>query len=197
MVLAACATPRVDNAAGRATVYQDPRSAGLVSGVGLGSQDFSAMSDELVRDLISRTDITRRATSPRIIVDSVYFSNNSSQRMNKDIIINQMRADLQRAASRNLVFVGRAYSQMVQDERDLKRENVVDVASGNLARAQFGADYRMGGTITSFDENSTRSGISQRLTTVQLELIDLETSEIIWIGTYTISKAGQEDVIYR
>jgi PBP1b-binding outer membrane lipoprotein LpoB len=86
---------------------------------------------------------------------------------------------------------------MVSDERDLKRSGVTDIGTIGLTKAQAGADYRLRGRISSLDAYDRKSGISQRYNQITFELIDLESSSIVWTNMYEFSKAGSDDAVYR
>ncbi len=86
---------------------------------------------------------------------------------------------------------------MVAGERDLKRDGVTDQGTLPTTRAQLGADYRLRGRITSSEQIKTSQGLIQRYNQVIFEMIDLETSEIVWTGLYNFARAGADDVIYR
>ena len=44
---------KVNDVSGRATIYDDPSTVSRVSGVGIESQDISAMSDRMMRDILA------------------------------------------------------------------------------------------------------------------------------------------------
>jgi hypothetical protein len=94
-------------------------------------------------------------------------------------------------------FVGRHYADMVAKERELKRQGTVDKATLPAAHAQKGGDYRLGGRITSLDSRDPKTGMAQRYNQIIFEMVDLESSEIIWSGIYEFAKAAQDDIIYR
>ncbi|MFQ5416495.1 MAG: hypothetical protein ACE5FL_05520, partial [Myxococcota bacterium] len=91
LVALACAANRVDDRAGRATVYQDPGSVGPGAGVGIESQDIVRMTDEMMRDMLRTPVLAGRQNAPRIIVDSRYFDNQSSTRINVNTITDRLR----------------------------------------------------------------------------------------------------------
>lgn len=196
VALSACQTP-VDNAAGRPTAYVDVGDPGMVSGVGIESQDIVGMTDKMMRDMLSNPTVAGATTPPRVIVDSEHFANESSQRINKNLIVDRLRVELARAANGRMMFVAREHAGMVAQERDLKRAGYVDVATTGLARAQAGADYRLTGRITSLDGLDRSSGTAQRYNLITFEMIDLETGLIVWTNSYEFKKAAQDDVIYR
>jgi len=197
-LLAGCATSNVDNSAGRKTVYQDVSSqSATVAGVGVESQDVVSMTDKMIRDILSNPQIAGRSTPARIIIDSAYFSNDSSSRLNKNAITDRLRVELNRAANGRLVFVARHYGDMVQNERDAKRSGQTDAGTIRSTKATAGGDFRLGGRITSMDAASTTSGNVSRYHQITFELIDLEYGTIAWSGLYEFKKEARDDVIYR
>lgn len=196
--LTGCATPNLDNSAGRRVIYQDVASpSATVAGVGVESQDVVSMTDKMVRDILSNPQIAGRATAPRVIVDSEYFSNDSSSRMNKNAITDRLRVELNRASNGRLVFVARHYGNMVEKEREAKRSGEADRGTIRTTKAQAGGDFRLGGRITSMDAASTSSGNVSRYHQITFELIDLEYGTIVWSGMYEFKKEARDDVLYR
>ena len=197
-MLAGCATSNVDNSAGRKTVYQDVSTqSATVAGVGVESQDVVSMTDKMIRDILANPQIAGRSTPARIIIDSAYFSNDSSSRLNKNAITDRLRVELNRAANGRLVFVARHYGDMVQNERDAKRSGQTDAGTIRSTKATAGGDFRLGGRITSMDAASTTSGNVARYHQITFELIDLEYGTIAWSGLYEFKKEARDDVIYR
>lgn len=193
--LSACQS--VDNSAGRKTAYRDVGSPGAVSGVGIESQDIVATTDKMMRDMMANATLAGAATPPRVILDAAYVSNESSQRINKNIIVDRLRVGLQQAAAGRMTFVSRENADMVEQERELKRAGYVDSATTGLTHAQAGADYRLAGRIGSLDGLDRRSGTAERYSQITFEMIDLETGTIVWSGIYEFKKAAQDDVVYR
>lgn len=197
-LVAACGSPtRVNNTAGRATVYEDPGTSGRVQGIGLESQDIVSMTDRMMRDMLANPVLSNRQVPARIIIDSEYFRNESSSRINKNSITDRLRIELNRAANGRMVFVARHYSDMVESERTLKRSGSVDSGTIRQTQATAGADFRLGGRITSLDATDTRSGDASRYHQISFEMIDLEYGTIVWSNVYEMRKSAQDDIIYR
>jgi len=176
----------------------DPASRGPVSGVGIESRDIIGMTDRMVRDMLSNPQLAARQVAPRVIIDDQYFTNESSQRLNKRIITDRLRVNLNRASNGRMVFVGREYAAMVAQERDLKREGVTDVGTTGLTRAQAGGDFRLTGRITSEDSAAQDgSGRVQRFNQITFEMIDLETGVIVWSNLYDFARVAADSVMYR
>ena len=196
--LSACtSTMDINDSKGRATVYEDTSRVGKVAGVGIESQDITSMTDKMMRDMLTNPLLVRQAKPPRVIIDSEYFYNESSSRINKNMITDRLRVGLNRASNGKMVFVGRHYSNMVEKERQLKRSGVTDAGTIRKTKATAGGDYRLGGRITSQDAFNPKSGMVSRFTQITFEMIDLEYGTIIWSGIYDYKKAAQDNILYR
>ncbi len=193
LLLSACATPD----AGKPVTYQDVNSTGVVAGVGVESQDVTAVTDVMVKDILATPEVVKRSQAARVILDAAYFENESSQRINKNLLVDRLRINLQRAAKGKLQFVSRESADMVAQERDMKRQGVTDAGTLKQAKATAGADYRLVGRINSLDARSAQNGMVERYTQITFELIDLETSLSVWSNLYEFKKGGQDDAIYR
>jgi hypothetical protein len=97
-----CSSPQP---ASRPVTYQDVRSPGVVSGVGIESQDIVSVTDTMVRDLLASPQVAQRGSAPRIVMDAEYFKNESAQPINKSLMTDRLRINLQRAAQGRLLFV--------------------------------------------------------------------------------------------
>jgi PBP1b-binding outer membrane lipoprotein LpoB len=196
MALGACETvPQKPES--RAVTYQDVATVGKVTGVGVESQDIVTVSDIMVRDLLADAQVMKMARAPRIIIDAEYLKNESTQRLNKNLIVDRLRINLQRASRGKLAFLSRESAAMVNAERELKREGITDAGTTGLTKAQAGADYRLVGRISTLDSRSTSSGAVERYTQLSFELIDLETGISLWANQYEMKKGGLDDAVYR
>lgn len=193
-LLSACAGP---NIAGAPVEELDPRTRGPVAGVGIEQQDVTAMTDRMVRDLLATPTFGAAPRPPQVTIDSEAFRNESSQRINVNLITTRLRHELNRAARGRIVFVGRETIDLVERERALKRQGRTDVGTLGLTRATAGLDYRLTGTITSLDSRSARTGAIQRFTQISFEMQDMERGTIVWSGLYEIARAAADDIVYR
>jgi PBP1b-binding outer membrane lipoprotein LpoB len=184
------------NAAGTPTVTLDPNTRGPVAGVGIEGQDIMSMTDQMMRDMMGNPTLAGQARPPQIIVDGEFFSNESSQRINRNLIADRLRIGLNRNSQGRMIFVSRQSAAMVQQERDLKRQGLTDVGTKGLTQAQAGGDYRLRGNIASLDSRS-RTGAIQRYNQITFEMVDLERGTIVWSGIYEFARAATDDVIYR
>ena len=193
---ASCMATSVENAPGTPTAYQDTRTAGLVRGTGIESQDIHSMVDRMVRHMLANPTLANAVPAPRVIVDAAYFENQSSQRLNKNVLIDQLATQLQIAANGRILFVNRELADMVEKERQLKRAGKTDTGTTGLTRAVAGADYRLNGRITSLDARTT-GGAQERLMNIVFRMTDLENGLTVWANQYSFKKAGRDHVSYR
>lgn len=185
------------NAAGIAPQTLDPSQRGPVGGVGIEGSDIISMTDQMMRDMLTNQQLAGRSTAPRIIVDAEYFINESAQPINKNAITDRLRVGLNRSSNGRMVFVGRQFAAAVQQERELKRQGVVDVGTTGLTKAQAAADFRLVGRISSADARNARTGIQQRYSQVTFEMMDLESGVLVWSGLYEFARTAADDVVYR
>lgn len=196
-LLVACSGTQIDNRAGRATQTEDARTAGRVQGVGLESQDIMAMTDQMMRDIMNSPQLVNREQAPRIILDSQYFSNESSNRVNLNMLTDRLRISLNRAANGRLVFVGREHADMVEQERALARSGAVDGGTIRTTAATAGGDFRLVGRVMSLDAMDVNSQERSRYHQISFELMDLELGTYVWSGLYEFRRTAQDDIIYR
>ncbi len=197
-VMGAAANPAMAQRRGQGAVDVDPQNRGPVSGTGIEMRDITGMSDRIVRDLLQRTDIVGTPVPPRVILEGSRIRNQSSQRIDTDLFSDQLRAQLIRAAAGKLRFLSRENIQDVMEERELKRQGQTDVGTRGLTKAVAGTDYRLVGRITSQDSRNNTTGMTQRAIQVIFELIDMETTETVYISEpFVVVRASRDDVIYR
>ncbi|WP_084652266.1 penicillin-binding protein activator LpoB [Ottowia thiooxydans] len=196
--LAGCQTnPPLQNATGVSSMEVDPSRKGPVSGVGVEGHDIVSMADQMMRDILAEPIFADTGKRPRVVIDAQYFVNESSQAINKNMITERLRVNLNRAARSRMSFISDQSTAMVERERALKRSGTTDVGTRGLTKAVAGVDFRLTGKITSHDSRNVRSGLVQRHTQITFELIDVETREIIWSNFYDVARAAADDVVYR
>jgi PBP1b-binding outer membrane lipoprotein LpoB len=202
-IVGGCTTyeSRTGDREGRPSQYVDPNEASRIQGLGIASNDIASVCDEMVGDILANPYVAGRPTAPRIILDAAYFENASATRIDKNMITDRLRTELNRAAMaegpRRLIFISRQDVDMVAKEREMKRQGLVDAGTTGTTRAMAGGDFRLRGSIRSLDEVGTQSGQHSRYHQINFELIDLETGEIIWSNMYDFKKLGSSDVVYR
>ena len=201
-LLAGCATPdqygtRVDNSAGRATVYENPNAAGPIQGIGIQSNDISSMTDKMVRSMLAEPRVAGRAVAPRVQIDSSRFTNESNARVNKNRLIDQLDIELNRAASGRMEFIAVEETASVMELRAEKREGLTDGGTTGQSEKVMGVDYFLTARITAQDAVDASSGMTTRDLFIAFKLIDAERRNTVWADSYRYVKSAQDDVIYR
>jgi len=167
-------------------------------GIGIESQDIVSMTDEMMRDMLQCSALVRMPPA-RVIIDESYFTNESSTVVDKRLITNRLRVNLNRAAKGRLTFVARHNRavEMAENERELKRTGVVDGGTTGMTAGTLGGDFRLNGSINSLFRTSNRSGKKSKYHQVTFEMVHLETLQIVWAGMFEFQKTGQDDDVYR
>ena len=197
LAVSACSSTAVNNTEGQSSQYKDPAKASENGGVGIESNDIVGMTDKMLRSMLNTPALTSKTKAPRVIVDAEYITNESTSRVNKNLLGDRLRIQLNRAAQGKMVFVARHLSDMVEKERELKRDGVVDAGTIRTTQAQAGADYRLGGRIMSQDAMKTDSQEVSRYHLITFEMIDLELGTVVWSDLYEFKKEAQDNVLYR
>ena len=180
--LTACTTVTTGarNEAGRPSVYNDPGTVGPVAGVGIESQDVISMTDQMMRDMLARLPLTGGRV-PQVIVDAEYFRNEGSSRINRNLITDRLRVELNRAAANRIRFVARHLEAMVAED----------------GGRPLPPDYRLAGRIATIDGVDGRSGLTSRHHQITFEMVSLADGTVIWSGIYEFRKSAADDVVYR
>ncbi len=148
--------------------------------------DSRLVSEEMIKDCLSRKWLSdfqiKNSKKPVIIVGKI--ENNSHEHINSETFIKDIEK----------YFVNSQIVKVVAsaDERtDVRMERIsqqefASEETRKKLRNELGADYIMLGSInTIIDENSDKQ---LRYYQVNLELIDIETTEKVWIGEKKIKK---------
>jgi hypothetical protein len=196
-LVSACTSAPPPNAAGMAAKDVDPSKPGAVAGVGIEAQDIVAMTDKMMRDMLGNATLAGRPKPPRVVIDSQYFKNEGTEPINRDLITNRLRVELNRAANGRMTFVTRTALTAVEGAREEKRQGLTDQGTTGLTRAMMGIDYRLTGTIATLDSRNPKSGVMQRYNQITFEMLDLETGELVWSGLYEFERQAADDIVYR
>lgn len=153
---------------------------------GWNDSDAQQISDDMVEDLVGhqwvQEHIVKYEKKPKIIVGPV--RNQSSEHIQTEVITK----DLERA----LVNSGRAGVVASSTERSALREELMQQQTWSSAEtqkrlaAETGADYMLIGSINSIvDQSGKRSVVYYQ---ANMELVQLESGEKVWMGNGEIKK---------
>ena len=167
--------------------------------IGIGPDRFSSLAQGLVADMrrffSAQTIYQSKNDCPvRIMLDSQKLNNESSERINFNLITDGFRAHLDNPEhEKSLSLTGRKIIFV-----DTSRNIVAGKISARKCSApKLGADYLLAGRISS-DDKISKQDVRQKQTLIAFWLLDLETSAKAWTSPpYIFKSYGQNDVIYQ
>lgn len=152
--------------------------------------DSQMVSSEMIADSLSRVwiDEWRGATGgkPTVIVGSV--RNRSSEHINTRTFTKDLERAFVNSGRVRLVASNDERSGMRSERLDQLRNSTIDTAKS--MGKEIGADFMLIGGINSIVDAA--GGTKLRFYQVELELINLETNEKVWIGQKKIKKIVEQ-----
>ena len=161
--------------------------------IGIESQDIVSMTDRMARDMLASPALVRLDRTAVVIVDDEYFVNDSSQRLNKHLIVDRLRNELFRAANGRIRFIARHADQMVRDEQQKRAAGQV---TGQAVQTLPSADFRLTGRFQNL-EDGDRRGDRRNYVQILFEMVSLGNSELVWSGMYEFKKSSREAIMYQ
>jgi penicillin-binding protein activator len=192
-LLAGCASSGVKNPDGTGVTQMRPDEAGFVGGTGIESQDLVAVTDKMVRSVLSIPQIANAPTAPIVVLDPV--NNETRFPINKEIFLTRIRSELNSKTRGKVVFLARDRMAALEKERNLKREGAVTSSSDANVQEFKGADYFLTGSLQGLPTRTSKGTSDYILYAFQL--VDARTSAIVWEDNAEIKKQGLEDAAYR
>ena len=172
------------------SAYVNPDEPDVLGGTGIDSQDVRTVAQEMARDLVGAEVIASAEGKPVIALLPV--RNESRFRVDTDIMTLQIRDLLIEHAGSKIVFVARDRMGDIYAERDAKRAGEISSAGEKMVS---GADYFLTGVLKPIHKSA--DGKASDYVYYSFELIDAESSNIVWAKGYDIKKVGQRGVLYR
>lgn len=148
--------------------------------------DSRLVAEQMVSSLTSRPwlddFVSKNDKKPAVIVGTV--RNLSSEHIETNTFISDIEREL--VNSGKVTFVASKQERKeVREERLDQQSNATEESAKKLA-AETGADYMLRGSIK--DINDRVEGTEVKYYQVDLELVDLQTNEKVWIDTKKIKK---------
>ncbi|MFT4691360.1 MAG: penicillin-binding protein activator LpoB [Verrucomicrobiia bacterium] len=187
-----CATG-VRNPSGVGVTVMGADEQGFVAGTGIESQDLVRVADKMARGILSVPGLSGSQGVPRVVLDPVI--NETRFPINKDIFLTRIRVQLNSQAAGKVRFLARERMGTLEREREMKRSGQVTSSTDPNASAFKGADFFLTGKLQSLT-TSTQRGKSDYIL-YSFQLIEADTSDIIWEGYDEIKKQGAVDAVYR
>ena len=98
LIAVGCAGNRVDDRAGRPSVYEDPGSVSRTAGIGIESQDIVGMTDQMLRDMLATPVLADREVAPRVVPIPIGMPLDEVEQRLIDETLRQTKGDKELAA---------------------------------------------------------------------------------------------------
>lgn len=150
--------------------------------------DSRLVSDEMIGDLLSASWVPvfenrHNHNRPVVIVGTV--TNKSHEHIDAETFIKNIERAVIRNGSVRLVQAG-AKREEIRKEREQQNQGYAYAETIKKWGRELGADFMLQGTINSIVDSYKKNKVVSYQ--VDLELTDLETNEVVWMGNKTIKK---------
>lgn len=185
MVLSSCASVPVSHSNVIPSDNDD-----TLGGTGIESTDILTVSRKMAISILEVPEIMNAKGTPRIALLPV--KNNTRFIINKDIFTQKIRIELNKNATGKVRFLARDRMDDILKEREAKRKNLVTASKeGDL----YGVDFYLTGELTGLSKAVSNNRSDYIL--MSFQLIDAETSDIIWEDSYEVKRVGEAGVAYQ
>lgn len=174
----------------------DPDSPDAVGGAALQSQDIRTMADRMAASIRAAGVLTSTVDGQPVTFHITELKNESSDVINRSIILAKMETELFRALGGRIRVLDRSAEglEAVQAERAAKRSGAVSSTEGRRGEV-LGSDYILKGVIRDRVQQSGRMKSAYYLVT--FTLTDLETTQKVWQDDYETKFESEKSVITR
>jgi len=148
--------------------------------------DARLVAEEMIRDCLSRPWLTdfAAAQSAKPVVTVGTINNNSSEHIDTDVFTSDFERELINSGQVRFV-ASRDQKQEIREER-FDQQEFASPETMKKIRAETGADFILLGGIKGIADEA--EGIRVMYYQTDLELINIESMEKVWIGTKKIKK---------
>jgi penicillin-binding protein activator len=192
-LMTGCASSGVKNPDGVPVTELRADERGFVAGTGIESQDIVTVADKMARGVLAVPEIANAKSVPRIVMLPVI--NETRFRINKDIFLEEIMALLNEKSAGKVRFLARERMADLERERQLKQSGQVTSSTDPNLNQFKGADFMLTGKLIG-QSTRTAAGTSDYVL-YSFQLIEPNTSDIVWSGSHRIKKQGLEDAAYR
>jgi hypothetical protein len=185
LFLAGCATVETSH-----TRSIQPDQDDELGGTGIESTDIRTVSRKMAASILDVPQIMKAQGTPKIALLPV--KNSTRFIINKEIFTKKIRIELNQNALGKITFLARDRMDDILKERASKREGLVGASKqGDL----MGVDFYLTGELMGLSKavNGDRSDYIS----MSFQLIDAETSAIIWENEYEVKRVGEAGAVYQ
>lgn len=150
--------------------------------------DSRLVSNEMIRDLLSAKWIPvyegrHNNTRPVVVVGTIL--NKSHEHIDADMFIKDIEKAIINNGSVRLVQAGEKREEL-RAEREDQNKGFASPETAKRWGRELGADFMLQGTINSIVDSYKKNKVVAYQ--IDLELTDLETNEVVWMGDKKIKK---------
>lgn len=153
--------------------------------------DSRLVSEEMIKDLLGARwlpvyESRHNNARPVVVVGTV--TNKSHEHINSETFIKDIEKAIINNGSVRLVQAGEK-RQELRTEREEQNQGYVSPETAKKWGLELGADFMLQGTINSIVDSYKKDKVVYYQ--IDLQLTDLETNEVVWMGDQENQKAGQ------
>ncbi len=167
-----------------------------LGGTGIEATDIRTVSRKMAESILNVPQIMNAQGSPKIALLPV--KNSTRFIINKDIFTKKIRIQLNQNAQGKMVFLARDRIDDILKERKIKRPTDSEEAD-NVSHSKLvdimGIDFYLTGELMGLSK--ANQGDRSDYISMSFQLIDAETSEIIWENEYEVKRVGTSGVVYQ
>jgi len=153
--------------------------------------DARLVAEEMIKDVTSRPWLvdfmTSKSKKPVLIVGKV--RNKSSEHIAVDVFIKNIERELLNSGKVTFVASKEERDQVREERKD--QQDFASQESFKQFYKELGADFMLSGEINSIADSY--DGEKVMLYQVDLQLIDIETNQKVWLGSKSIKKFIRRD----
>ena len=161
-----------------------------LGGTGIESTDIRTAARKMAESILEVPEISQTDGVPRITLLPVV--NNTRFIINQDIFTKKIRIDLNKNSQGKMRFLARDRIKAIEKERAEKRDGTF---TASKATDMLGVDFFLTGELNALSKASEGSRSDYIL--MSFQLIDSETSDIIWEDAYEVKRVGIAGVAYQ
>jgi penicillin-binding protein activator len=161
-----------------------------LGGTGIESTDIRTAARKMAESMLEVPEIAQADGIPRITLLPV--KNNTRFVINQDIFTKKIRIELNQNSQGKMRFLARDRMIDIEKERAEKRDGTFTTSK---TADMLGVDFFLTGELNALSKASEGSRSDYIL--MSFQLIDAETSDIIWEDGYEVKRVGTAGVAYQ
>ena len=185
---ASCASTGLTRVSHTKTILPDEDDH--LGGTGVESGDIRTVGRKMAESMLETPEIVNAQGVPRIALLPV--KNSTRFIIDKDIFTKKIRIEFNKNTRGKVRFLARDRIEDILKERESKREGLV---SASKEADLLGVDFYLTGEMTGLSKAA--GGSRSDYIMLSFQLIDAETSDIVWEDLYEVKKVGISGVAYQ